>query len=485
MKNFNKFLEEITIKGNPGVPGEGDRTPDDKSYLSDIERRAKNRLGVTGRENPGQIGGRLMQLLSQSQRMTRGRETELEKLATDIILSNYSDILDGVDLDIKLLRSGREVSEFMDEEEDENEEEVNYRDVTDPEIKRRIHKAKLGNTIIQGEAKNTKHILHTDEVKNGLRDIFGDQADEIFNIWDEMSKLADKMDWIIPIDIKADMMERAPEGMAGAVSVSWKPKEKEDKEEQEDKEDKEEIDMEEEDFEVESYTPTIKARGIDFPMLIHEAVKGIYELIAAVSQPGLDASEEEVKIGEIVKLNISSFQDEAEDFRTGPEIASDFRDFINSNTKALAYPNMRAFIFGMMMDPNYMSSEEFLKLFRGILNNSSSARRMIDEMIDEVIDKLSSYELDQSLPGYLNDDSDDSDLDTNYDNEDINLKDDSEDDLEDLSKLSQREIQNLIDDALDSGDYDEVKKLSIYLKEGKEIYLNELKRYDSFKKRIK
>jgi hypothetical protein len=106
-------------------------------------------------------------------------------------------------------------------------------------------------------------------------------------------------------------------------------------------------------------------------------------------------------------------------------------------------------------------------------------------MIDEVIDKLSSYELDQSLPGYLNDDSDDSDLDTNYDNEDINLKDDSEDDLEDLSKLSQREIQNLIDDALDSGDYDEVKKLSIYLKEGKEIYLNELKRYDSFKKRIK
>ena len=36
MKKYKKFLEEITIQGNPGVPGEGNREPGDSRYLSDI-----------------------------------------------------------------------------------------------------------------------------------------------------------------------------------------------------------------------------------------------------------------------------------------------------------------------------------------------------------------------------------------------------------------------------------------------------------------
>jgi ferritin len=47
---------------------------------------------------------------------------------------------------------------------------------------------------------------------------------------------------------------------------------------------------------------------------------------------------------------------------------------------------------------------------------------------------------------------------------------------QDISQLTQRELQELIDDALDAGDYDEVKRLSQYLKEGKEIYLREIER---------
>ena len=40
--------------------------------------------------------------------------------------------------------------------------------------------------------------------------------------------------------------------------------------------------------------------------------------------------------------------------------------------------------------------------------------------------------------------------------------------------MSQSELQRLIDDALDNDDYDTVKNISKYLKEGKEIYLREL-----------
>ena len=488
MKDFKKFLEEVTIKGNPGVPGEGEKQPGDKDYIKDTEARAKARLGVSGRENPMQIGRRLMELVGQSQQSTRGREEDLENLAKEIILQNYGEILDGVELDIKLVRSGADVAQFMQECEDEQEDEEapNFRQVKDPAIINKIHKAKIANNIIQGEAKNTKHIIATEEVKSGLVDIFGPTAEQVLTMWKEMSNLADKMDWIIPIEVKADMMEKAPQGMAGAVSVDWKPKKKEDKEEESsedfakrilddlDKDDESEEDKEEFGEEVQATTPRIRARGVDFPMLIHETVKGIYELIASIQFPAEDASKEEIEMAQTVKLNVSSFEDEAEDFRTGPEIAADFRDFINANPKA-EHPNMRAFIFGKMMDSNYISDVDFLKLFRGILNKTPDARRKIDEMIDEVNKELNQYELGQVI-----------------DNEEPNFGNEEEEDTMipgrgekevtqraaeiDYSELTQRELMDLIDAALDAGDRKRVEMLAQYMKEGKEIYLKELER---------
>ena len=493
MKDFKKFLEEVTIKGNPSVPGEGGKQPGDKDYLKDTEARAKARLGLSGRENPGQIGGRLMQLLQQSQQVTRGHEEDLENLAKEIILQNYGEILDGVELDIKLLRSGGQIAKFMkdceEEQDDDNEESPNFRMVKDPATINKIHKAKLGNNIIQGEAKNTKNIIAMQEVKSGLVDIFGPQSEEILNMWKEMSSLADKMDWIIPIDVKADMMERHPEGMAGAVSVDWKPNQKEEKEEKEEEssedfakrilddlangDEPDEEDKEEFAEEVQGATPRIRARGIDFPMLIHETVKGIYQLIASIQFPAEDASKEEIEMAQTVKLNISSFEDEAEDFRTGPEIAADFRDFINVNTEA-KHPNMRAFIFGKMMDSNYISDVDFLKLFRGILNKTPDARIKIDEMIDEVNKELNQYELGQVIdveePNYEEEE------------EDTMIPGRAEQEVPqqqseiDYSELTQRELADLIDVALDKKDFKRVEMLAQYMKEGKEIYLKELER---------
>ena len=492
MKDFKKFLEEVTIKGNPGVPGEGEKQPGDKDYIKDTEARAKARLGLSGRENPMQFGGRLMQLLQQSQQATRGNEEELENLAKEIIIQNYGEILDNVELDIKLVRTGEEIAQFMkdceEEQDDQDEESPSFRQVKDPATINKIHKAKLGNNIIQGEAKNTKNIIAMQEVKAGLVDIFGPQSDQILNMWKEMSNLADKMDWIIPIEVKADMMERAPQGMAGAVSVDWKPKEEKEEKEEESSEDfakrilddlangdePDEKDKEEFSEEVQGATPRIRARGIDFPMLIHETVKGIYQLIASIQFPAEDASKEEIEMAQTVKLNISSFEDEAEDFRTGPEIAADFRDFINQNPEA-KHPNMRAFIFGKMMDSNYISDVDFLKLFRGILNKTPDARKKIDEMIDEVNKELNQYELGQVI-----------------DNEEPNFGNEEEEDTMipgrgekevtqraaeiDYSELTQRELMDLIDDALDAGDRKRVEMLAQYLKEGKEIYLKELER---------
>lgn len=476
MKNFKKFLEEVTIKGNPGVSDD---------YLSGAERRARQETGTTGREHPMDVhrtGMEMMQLLQRTSRMVVGKETELEDLAKEIILNNFEDIIGGVELDIKLVRPGSdEIKNMMSEDGDDEQDMPSFRQIQDEDLKNKIHKAKLGNVIIQGEAKNTKNIIHSEEVKEGLYRIFDQRtADELLRDWKRISELAHKMDWMIPVEIKADMLERAPEGMAGAVKVEWNKKERDDETSETSVDDildqisrSEELGDEELEFlsdEIESHDPKIIARGVDFPMLIHETVKGIFELIAAVSLPTQESSPEEIEQAQIVKFNVSSFEDEAEDFRTGPEIAADFRDFIAMNKHVENEPNLRAFVFGYMMDPKNMSDSEFLQLFRGILNKTPEARQIVDDIIDDIMKTLNEYDLETALDGDLDIQDDETEIDA------IIRKSEESEPSKDYSTMSQREIQNLIDQALDEEDYEKVRMLSDYLKEGKFIYLKEVER---------
>lgn len=487
LKDFSQFLEEVTIKGSEGIPGEGSNR-DERKYLSEVERRARQRVGAPSEENPRfgppretmRTGQELMGLLQRTMQIVRGKEDELERLAEEIILREYGSILDNVDLDIKIIRPG-EVKQFMDDEgcEDGSCEMPSYQLLNDPEIKKEVDKRKIINNITQGEAKNTKRILAMPEVRTELESIFGEsQGREIHRMWTRMTELADKMDWLIPVDIKGEMMERQPEGMAGAVSVKW-PEAKED-EDLSDKvlkglEEDGDIDGESEDIQelLSTGNPIIKSRGVDFPMLLHETVKGIYELIAAAGIP------EDKRTAELVMLNTSSFEDEAEEFRYGPEIAADLRDFINDSNKDVdKYPNIREHVYGMLVQ---MPADEFLPLMKKILLGDSEAREKVDEMIEEVIKMLDEYELGEALPS-SNDEEDAEEWSKKISEEpeseiDKLVRQSAERESErDLNDLTQREIQDEIDSALDAGDFERVKMLSQYLKEGKEIFLKEIER---------
>jgi hypothetical protein len=314
MKNFQKFLEEASVKGNPGFPGENGKKPDESEYLSDVERRAKQRLGIrpedTQRrtqmtpmgpmpvpsEKEMRLGRRIMDLLKKSLEYTSGKEEQLSQLANVVFLSIYQDLVTRyeIELDIKVIKPGK-IKQFMDEcEECEQDPPPQFKELTEEDIKNEVHKRKIANLIIQGEAKNTKHILHSDEVKEGLESIYGKKdAEEVFKIWDEMTKTADQLDWIIPAEVRAQMMEEMPQGLAGACFVDWKPKEVQAPQEKEEEveeepqewsgeEDEESMYSEEDEAPMERFdeTPLIRARGIDFPMLLHESVKGLFEVLS-------------------------------------------------------------------------------------------------------------------------------------------------------------------------------------------------------------
>jgi hypothetical protein len=204
--------------------------------------------------------------------------------------------------------------------------------------------------------------------------------------------------------------------------------------------------------------PKIKAVGVDFPMLLHETVKGIYEMIAAVAIP------EDSTIASLIQMATSSYEDEAEDFRYGPYIAADLRDFIFKNPDSTKYPNVREFVFGDLMA---LEDDEFFDIVGRILKSKvdgvedSVARKKIDDIISDVIDRIKKWELGEVI-GHEQDDeielSDDEYSDLTSDSDIDSLISNKSDDGE--KELSKRELQEEIDAALDSGDMDRFKRLS-------------------------
>jgi len=84
-----------------------------------------------------------------------------------------------------------------------------------------IEKRKLINLIIQGEAKNTKHILQMPEVREGLKRILGqDKGEELFRSLSVLSKSADKLDWLENPERRGSIMQSGSD-FGGAVNIEW------------------------------------------------------------------------------------------------------------------------------------------------------------------------------------------------------------------------------------------------------------------------
>lgn len=511
MKNFQKFLEEITIKGHPSIPGEEPKKQGDKQWRQEAERRAKTRLGI----RPGdeatmtpmgmvpspklmRLGREIMELFQRSAQFIDGKEEELAELAEKVIKSTYDEILKRyeIELDIKIIKP-RQMRQFMEESEEQDQKTPpEFKEVVEEDIRNEVFKRKIANLIIQGEAKNTKHILHSDEVKEGLEEIYGDNWKEAFDIWDNITKIADQMDWIIPTEARAEIMEQQPEQQAGAVKVDWKPKEKESEEDEEDEEvdsyfggeDEEEMyeEGEEEPMEKFDETPVIKARGIDFPMLLHEAVKGLFEVLSIGGIP------EDKRTAQIAFAN-TGLSDEPEDWKYGVELAADLRDFINKNENVDKYPNIREEVYKMMMDKQTIPTKDFLELMRGILNGTDKARTAVDRMVNKVIDMIKKEkeaeeeyqremeEYERKMEEYQKELKEWEEKKSKGQKEVAEEEGEiqkiirkSAEKEEDYSEMSPSQIQKLIDQALEDGDFDKVRELTKYMKEGKEIYLREL-----------
>lgn len=481
IQDFSMF--EASLRNNPGVPGAVNRN--EPSYLTHAEQTAMEELRRRGIGR--NAGPEMMRLIDQAMRLQDGHETALEELAERIIRNQYGDILDNVELNLTIVPMGQVMEQTPRSEDvltrppskEEQEEKLErmpqpppqqgqgqpqQRELTDAQIALEVHKRKMINNIIQGEGKNTHRLIHSPEVREELDNI----EPGLFDVYDQILKSAEFLDWTMPAEAKLHMMENMPEGHGGFVSVDWKQAP-----DQEDFKGRsaEDIlkDLEEGDS-IEDHSeeigdifnagqvPVINAIGVDFPMLIHETVKGIYELIASAVIP------EDPHTAETVMMNTDTLADEIEDLRYGPFIAGDLRDFINENPVSDQYSNLREHVFGMMIQ---LDAEEFLELVKGILLKTPVARRKVDDMISEIAATLRDQQLEIGFGGsedeYKEEDSDVAEPEAPKKKQAEPVANDEEKEI-DYSKMRKADLQKLLDDALDAGDYELAGKIGKHIK---------------------
>ena len=416
MKTFGEFLkEEVDLRGNKGITSD---------FMSKSEEEARQSLGVAldDERQMGRIWPEFEQNMTQSNQLLRtgqdGRELNpeqleerikrLEVLAETVVREEFGDILDTaikpIELNIKLVRQGSVANQISDirnvpqraeqpteqqqeeqdkkDEEKRKEEEEEGEEVPGTNLSLAIDKKKLLNMITQAAGKSTKDIIRISEtVEQELTQIFGErQGKQILDKWVRMSDLADKMDWVIPIDRKSQMMKNMPQGMAGACQVIW--------ESHSGSEYSMSLLLEKEATKI-----VIKSVGIDFPMLIHETIKGIYLFL----QSG--AVKKDKETAKIIKKATSSFMDEAQDFRYGPPALEMLVKFINKFPESSEYKRLDTRVFTILAYDKERSKDEAKESspeFKQYLEKRADICRT-DEQFSEIMKSLfSTFDLQGS-----------------------------------------------------------------------------------------
>jgi hypothetical protein len=328
--DFKSFLNEVSLEGNRGIPGE--RGDSESSWLKKTSTEKGARMADFERENRDDIQ-RFMQFVGQSQQMQRGHEEELSKLAEDSFRTLFKTLLDDVVLDFKLGGEAREI--VMETPEEQSNIEMKIENIDDERILSEIQRRKILRTIQQGKGLTSKAILNLPIFKNGIKKILGDTAEEYIRILNKISSIAQFNDWRFSEQM-IKMMLRG--GTAGACKIDFEEKEDLSTKEYEEKQKSAEDLLDEiakggdlEDSEaaadlIEGTGAKIIARGVDMSVLIHEAIKGIYMLPLQLSLEHLSEDE-----AELVISNTDTLLDEAQEFKYGPEMQKAFYKAIISN----------------------------------------------------------------------------------------------------------------------------------------------------------
>jgi len=315
----------------------------------------------------GQAMQRLVMIQSQHKEV-------LEDLAVELV-KNELGIPDGaMQFDAQLVMQAMGAAQGMQSEpEMPSEEEVEelMGDIETFNLERA--KRRFINSLIQGAAFKGGHMY------NMVRDEINDINPQLMNLYAVTQALMEHAYWIFPD------MERMAGGGGGQMGQS-------------------EVDEE-------TDPPTVKARAVTFPLLVHELVKGVYEIFGTHGLP------DDPRQQEMILKSEDTLPSEIWDSRLGPIF---WEKFVQTYPIELFDEDMKHIQHYLFMRFSALSAEEFMRVAKMILKGDPKGEKFIQGMVNEIVKELKEQDYKNAM-GYDDEDDEDDDNLSGIDFSDLGL----------------------------------------------------------------
>ena len=391
---------ETPLSDNPAFPGK-DEDEFDNSFaelvaserFKEVVEKVKRYTGmenISGQNAFMQLQMALMGAVQKAKSIESNNEGFLEQLAVDLVKKELSIPDDAFQYDVELTSMPGQIdtSNMISEPEELEDEEVQQQfgidaDEAEDDLenfmaafeKFDMEKAKRRfiNSLIQGASKKGHYMFHL--VEEQLNTI----NPELINLYGVLMSINDLLYWIMP-----DQMIMNAAGSGEGVQGS------------------EEIDDT-------TDPPTIRAKGLFFPVLVHELIKGVYEVMGTHGLP------DDPRAAEMVVGQTDTLPYEVWDLRLGPVI---WRKFTEAYPEKLYEDDMREIQNYLFSRFSALSTDEFFEVARLILSGSPQGKKILERMVNDIISELKQQEYDDAMSQYRDDDDDD-----DFNIDDIDLSD--------------------------------------------------------------
>jgi len=302
----------------------------------------------------------VMQALRQSGSIESRHKEDLENLAVELVKKEMAIPPGSLQFDAKLMGMGQSEStermrrqaeepsreEMMDAfksaQQHENDVEA-FLDAMD-NFDRERAKRRMINALIGGAAKKGQYMYHM--VSQKLNEI----DPNLIELYGITTAIIDHLYWLYP--------EETLEAMSGQGGSEVGTSEIND----------------------ETDPPTVIARGVNFPTLVHELVKGVYEVFGTHGLP------DDPRQAEMVMGAEDTVPAEAWDLKLGPV----FWELLQKSypIEILTEDDMKHIQHYLFMRLSAMPAEEFFQLFKEVLEEKQSGKDKIQRMVNEIVREL-------------------------------------------------------------------------------------------------
>lgn len=380
---------ETPLSDNPALPRKDDDEFDNSfeqliasKRFKDVVEKVKRYTGVreVSQNQLMNLQMMMMQAVQKVKQIESNNEGYLEQLAVDLVKQEMSLPDDAFQYDVELTSMPGQIDMSgmkTGSEELEDEDVVEQFGVSSSEAeddlenfmaafeKFDLEKAKRRfiNSLIQGASKKGHYMFHlVEEQLNRINP-------ELLNLYGVLMSINDLLYWILP-DQMVMSAAQSGQGMEG----------------------KEEVDET-------TDPPTIRAKGLFFPILVHELVKGVYEVMGTQGLP------DDPKSAEMVISQTDTLPYEIWDLRLGPVI---WEKFTEAYPDKLYEDDMREIQNYLFSRFSALTTEEFFEVAKMILSGSNEGKKIVSNMVDEIIEELKTEDYEDAMSQF-DDDEDDND----------------------------------------------------------------------------